>query len=273
MKRTIFVVLIGIVPAFSAQIVTDEAIRIQALAAVFQKMTISAVPGKKLDQTWRDRIKGVELTFPDALKDEKVYQITGPASQGEQCSAENVIDQVQSNLREIRFRLFELTDGQYLLAMQYNFPQASPAMSCLSIGKITLLSRTGTQWKILSEFEFDTTHHNAINSIQFAHLAGEAEQLIVESDGGGMGAFGSTLFVFDLSNGMLDKWIETDSRDVLMLDDDNLSTQNFDVARTAAQQAKSLCFTETTYAEKDKWFRPPRVTHPCYPRGTGVEPH
>ena len=84
------------------------------------------------------------------------------------------------------------------------------------------------------------------------------------------------LSIFDLSHGTLDDVQEGESvveHDVAVDDTDQSIhyTEQLDLRRTANAHGRQFCFVRTVTMQNDKWINPPRVTHPCYRRGAGVD--
>jgi hypothetical protein len=259
--------------ASGAELVTDEATRLKVLAAVFPGMSITATPGKRIDDSRRWPAGRVELDFPDALKREVVYRITGaPTTENETCAADDIIKQNQSAVREVRAKIYDLSPSRFVAVAQYKFVDANPAMACPSIARITLVEDKAGVFTASSKFEPDTLHHWGLQRIQMASFTGDtAEQLFVESDFGGAGVLGSELLIFDVSAAGLGPIVETDVSVYDGLEKENLFVKSLDIARTRAIKGTRFCFTMTTYIEDDKKFNPPKITHPCYKRGEGVE--
>jgi len=65
--------------ASGAELVTDEPTRLKVLATVFPGMSITATPEKQIDDSRKWPAGPVTLDFPDALRGELVYRITGGA--------------------------------------------------------------------------------------------------------------------------------------------------------------------------------------------------
>jgi len=260
--------------AVGAPLVGDEAIRLQALRAIFPKMSISRMSGKRFDGSWKLTVKGVVLDFPDALKNENTYHVVGEAiTDTEHCASEDISAGTFSKTREVRFQLFRLSQSEYVAVTQYGFSKASPAMSCLSIGAVSLLRSKGTSWHEHGYFEFDTTHHNRIERIHFvASQTSEAEQLLVETNSGGGGTVDSMLFIFEPSRGNLRPVVRIPVRLYSNLEEEEMFVQVFEVPQSVREDTEHFCFTRTEYAEHDEWFKPPHVTEACFGRGTGVEP-
>ncbi len=255
--------------ASGAELVTDEATRLKVLAAVFAGMSITAVPGKHIDDSRRWPAGKVELDFPDALKRKIVYRITGaPTTENETCASDDIIKQNQSAVREVRAKIYNVSPARFVAVAQYKFVDANPAMACPSIARITLVEDKAGVFTASSKFEPDTLHHWGLHRIEMASSGDTAEQLLVESDFGGAGVLGSELYIFDISPGDLRPVIETVVSVYDGLERENLFVQSLDIARTRANKGARFCFTMTTYEEDDKQFTPPRITHPCYKRAT-----
>ena len=178
-----------------------------------------------------------------------------------------------SSARQVRFKLFrwptENTDG-LLAVLQYDFAGANPAMSCPSIGLLVHLVRNAAGWVPRDEYLLETVHHHSIHRIEMLDLTGDGvDELVVESDFGGAGVWGNIVQVFDLSHGHFQELLNIDS--VLEDSDQEGFMQVLDVGRTLQSHGKRFCFSTTTLFEKGKWFKPPRVSHPCYKRGYLIE--
>ena len=253
--------LLGIATlASGATLVTDEATRLRALAVLFPKAHISEIPGKRIDNS--GRLESIE--FPDALKDEKVYDVDAPPiGEAEECASGLLMGDKVGHHRLLRFKLFSLGKGpEYIAAMQYEFSDGHQPFGCQSIARLSIISRG----KRVDDFIPDMTHHRAWQSIAFADLSGRGtDNLIVESDLGGGGGQASPLFIFDLTSNKLHQLLTLPSR-VVGFDHEWLST--VDVARTASKKGTEFCFTTTTYKTAGGTLQPPKVTHACYPPGT-----
>jgi hypothetical protein len=100
-----------------------------------------------------------------------------------------------------------------------------------------------------------------------------ADDLVIESDAGGGGDNGSGLQIFDLSDGGFEELVNTPSREDYYADpaERDKYTQVLDVERTRQIQGRQFCVTKTTFFEDGKPFKPPRITHPCYTQGDGID--
>jgi hypothetical protein len=95
------------------------------------------------------------------------------------------------------------------------------------------------------------------------------EELIVDSDWGGVGTVGSSVIIFDLSDGGFKEILDTTSR--VSYEDQDWFTQTLDIDRTRQHRGAELCFTKTLLFDKGIAYHPARVTKPCYKRGDGVD--
>ena len=254
--------------------ITDEALRVTALKAIFRGMQVEIDPGKKIDSSWPKKRKAGEVFFPDALAEENVYNVKGKAvNKVEHCASEDLSTLRFSNIRQVRFRLYqwpETNDDGLLAVLQYNFPRARPAMSCASIGLLVHLERTPARWTVKNQYVVETTHHDSLQGIRLLDLTGDrVNQLVIESNWGGCCAVVSSMQIFDLSHHRFEEVLNTESR--LLEADDRPNTQILDIDRTQASHGRRFCFIKTMFHENGKVFRRPRVTRPCYPRGSGVD--
>jgi hypothetical protein len=258
----------------TGQPVSDEGLRLAALRAIFPGMLVSLDRSKRIDDSWPEKPNADELYFPDALASESVYAVTGHAmNEAESEASKDIITGKVSNTRQLRFQLFRWpkeTDTGLLAVLQYDFPGASPAMSCPSVGLLVHLKRNTSDWAVEERYLLESGHHHSLQGIRLLDLTGEgADELVIESDSGGAGTSGSDLLVFDLSKGRLNEVLNTESRMQYMTDD--WYTQTMDLSRTRQNHGQRFCFSKTTLFEAGKAFRPPRITRPCYKRGDGVD--
>ncbi len=258
--------------AESAQPISDGALRLEALRAIFPGMEVS--PDRNAKKPERRRPTPGEMFFPDALADEDVYRVVGKAlNEAEKGASEDISVRTFSDTRQVRFRLFGWPgeNGAGLLAvLQYDFLGARPAMACLSIGLLAHLVKDSKDWRVHNEYLLDMMHHSSLQKIDLLDLTGRGKiELLIESDGGGAGSACSTLQVFDLNHGRFDELVNTYSRLVYMTDD--WFAQVLDIGRTRHTHGQRFCCVKTTLFENGKWFKPERVTHPCYGRGDGVD--
>jgi hypothetical protein len=262
--------------ADSGQPITDEALRLRVLNAVFPNMQISVVAGAKIDDSAPIGRKPNDafLFFPDAMKEEKVYTVVGHAmNAAERAASSNVIDNSFSATRQVRIKLFHWPgdpESGMLAILQYKFPDANPPMSSPSLGVLAHVVGEARKARVQDEYLLETTHHGAIEGIRMADFNGDgANELVIESDWGGAGTIGSSLRVFDLSHGEFKEILDTTSR--VQYEDQDWYTQVLDIDRTLQRRGGEFCFTKTVLFEMGKPYHPPRVIKPCYKRGDGVD--
>lgn len=258
----------------TGQPVSDEALRPATLRAIFPGMPVSLDRSNRIVDSWPEKPNAGELYFPDALAGESVYAVTGGAmNEAESEASKNIITGKFSNTRQLRFKLFRWPKENeigLLAVLQYDFPDAIPAMSCPSIGLLVHLIRNAAGWAVKEQYLLKTVHRDSLQGIRLLDVTGEgADELVVESNSGGAGTAGSDLLVFDISKGRLDEVLNTESRMQYMTDD--WYTQTLDLSRTRESHGQRFCFSKTTLFEAGKAFRPPQVTRPCYERGDGVD--
>ncbi|SRR5579883_1212960 len=187
--------------AHAAQLVTDERTRLTAITVLFPQMAVKLIPGKRIDSSRELKDELAPLSAPDALHDERVYLIDGAPTPSEECVAMDIPNpDKRSPGREIRFRVYRMSDDFLLVAMQYAFADIQPGYGCTSIARLALLR---ADFQVVQVIEFESARHYAIQRLDFVDLGRGGENLIIESDWGGGGAFESDLLVFELSGSAL----------------------------------------------------------------------
>jgi hypothetical protein len=252
------------------QPISDEGLRILALRATFTGMEVSIGQGKRIDEAPPEKPKPGEIASHDALADEPVYRVIGKTTnKAETWASEDIIAGRFSNTRQVRFRLFRWPNAnadEFLAVLQYDFAGANPAMSCPSIGLLVHLVRNAANWELRDEYLLETVHHHSIQGIEMLDLTGDGvDELVIESDFGGAGVWGSSMQVFDLSHGQFQELLNTNSE--LEDSDQEGFTQTLDIGATLRSHGQRFCFSKTTLFEKGKRFKSPIVSHPCYKRG------
>lgn len=252
------------------QPISDEALRMLALRATFTGMEVSIDQGERIDDSSPEKPKPGEIVSQDALAGEPVYLVIGKATnKAEKWASEDIITGRFSNTRQVRFRLFRWPNAsadEFLAVLQYGFAGANPAMSCPSIGLLVHLVRNVANWELRDEYLLETVHHHSIRGVEMLDLTGDGvDELVIESDFGGAGVWGSSMQVFDLSHGHFQELLNTDSE--LEDSDQEGFTQTLDIGATVRSHGQRFCFSKTTLFEKGRWFKPPQVSHPCYKRG------
>jgi hypothetical protein len=244
--------------------ITDEALRLEALRAVFPGMPVVAVAGKRIKVPKVNR-----ETDPDALAGEQIYRVTGqPQDKTEQCAAESVIDLRLASTHEVAIRVYAWprSSTEFVAILQYAFPGSRSAMSCLSIGMLAHLSRRHDKLAPTEQLVMDTTHHYAITGVQLVDLTGDGiEELVVESNNGGGGAHFSEMHIVDLSRGRIKEVLVENSRVRTWHDDPEEYTLTLDVARSRQRKGTNVCFVKTAFMENGQKFTRPRVSNVCIP--------
>jgi hypothetical protein len=237
-------------------------------------MEASVDRGKRINNSWPEHPSQRERSYPDALADENVYRVVGKATNAaERTASQDLSTGRFSDARHVRLRLFQWPgeSGSGLLAvLQYDFPGVNPAGSCWSIGLLVRLVKNAATWEPRDKYLLDTVHHSSLQRIELLDLAGNGgNELVIESNFGGAGTVGSGLQVFDLSHGRIEEVLHENSR-LEYMEEEGYS-QVLDIERTRQDHAQRFCVTKTALFEKGEWFNPPRISHPCYKRGDGID--
>lgn len=240
----------------------------EALQAIFPGMDVVATTRHR-DDSGKDRW----IASPDALAAEAIYQVNGPPANAiERCASENLGSAHFSQSREVRLLLlpWPRTRADYAGVLQYSFIGSNPAGSCWSIGAVIHLARRGPQWEVVERRLVEPHRHNKFEGVQMVDVTGDGvEDLVVEPSFGGPGASGSSLLIFDLSGRRLRPILQTQSR--LEFGKDDAYSQKLDPPGSVESGGKSVCFELTVYVKGGRVYSKPRVTHECYPSGTGVD--
>jgi hypothetical protein len=256
----------------AADPITDEALRLKVLAAIFPDGEIERIE-RRIDSSMRLDTRP-PLAFPDALALVPAYHVPGaPQDERERCAAQDQVGRSTSSQRELRLRLFPwpgATRGELLAVVQYRFVDAKPVASCASLAGLFRLSPTPKGWNVVDRFPLDSNRHHHLEGLRFLSLTGEPEpELVVESDAGDGVRFQSDLHILMLVHGRFQELLNVPSRFHLNVQGDQWS-QKLDQARTLAQQGEQFCFEKTVWAAGHRRFDVPQVSYPCYSRGTGV---
>ncbi len=261
-----------------SQPIADEDLRLLALQAIFPEAQIVIEQGMRINLAWPEKPKPGELYFPDIFGDETVYSVVGrPANEAENDAAVDVANGRISRTRAVRLRLFPWPDEEntgMLAVVQYNFLGVVHSMVGLSIGELVHLTRSAGKWKAGDRYLLEMQHHQAFQRCELLDLTGHgADGLVIESDSDGAGENASSLQIFDLSHGGFQELVDTASRvdDFGDVAGKDKYIQVLDPGRTRQAQGQQFCVTKTTMFENGKPFNPPRVTHPCYKRGDGID--
>jgi len=136
-------------PIFGAELVTDEATRLQVLKAVFPNAVISVSHQPPLD--WKPfPWPGQPLT--DALEGEKEYSVIRPADEFEQTWASDLTgDSGYKNERRLRFQVYTVASRQpdrvYVALAHYKFTGIQTyAFCCEWFTRVFLATRKEGRW-------------------------------------------------------------------------------------------------------------------------------
>jgi hypothetical protein len=252
--------------------IADEALRLQALAAVFPGMAISASQ-RRIDLTYTLQAR-TRIRFPDALAPEAIYSVKGPpVDDRERCASEDMVRTRVTDVREVRFRIYPWPASnrdELLVIVQYRFMEAKPLASCPSIGALFRLAPAGANLEVKERYLLDTAHHDKIAGIAWFNLTGSGyEELVVESSAAGLDEFRSDLHIFNLTFGRFDELLSVPSR---LYDSANADvwTQAVDVSGSLQRHGAEFCFAKTLFAREHRWFPSPEVSQVCYARGEGA---
>lgn len=274
---TLSTAILYLPPAAAAELInpiTNETIRQSAPQATFPGMQIRAVASQKIDDSGQPKPSEPGPNFLDALAAETAYEVTGKSRDPiEECAAENLATSQFSQVRRLRFQLYEWPDqAQFarLAILQYDFTGAQPAGSCWLIGLLIRLVKQASGWQPEAQFLLGDHHHSEIYRIDLIDLTGDGgNDLILESNYGGAGTTGAFCRIFDLRRGTFHELIKIVSfREHGILD---RFTQVLDTQSTRQSRGSRFCFQKLTQFEKGKLFNPARRTRPCYPAGEGVD--
>lgn len=265
MKFFLVFLIAGFALADTAPI-ADESLRIAALRAIFPGMRIELMQGKRINDSWQENARPSELRAPDAFSQETVYRVMGDAmNQAEKTASTQLATGKISNTRLVRFQVFRWPESTELVAvLQYNFEDATPEWSCPTIGLLVHLANQGGQMEIRDRYLVEPASHYSLKTVRMLNLlGGDVDDLVIESDFGGVDVWGTNFLVFH-SGGKLRPIFETTSQVSYKTDD--LFTQELDLPATVDRDDGEVCFTKTTTIENGVFFKPARVTRPCYKR-------
>jgi hypothetical protein len=203
------------------------------------------------------------------------YVATGPTTSWiERCASEVMLDGKFSDRRLVELQVFEWpgeSTGGLAAVVQYEFEGARPAGSCWSIGLLAHLRKQADGWQVKERYLLDNMHHASIPSARMVDLAGTGiPDLVVESDGGGAGVGDTNLHIFDLSSGAFHELLHVYS--FLADQDQEGYSQTLDIARTRQSHGAQFCFVKTLKFDHGVMFPKPKISHPCYKPGEGINP-
>lgn len=257
-------VLLSLNPSFGAQLVTNEATRIDILRAVFPGTQISASRQNPLD--WRaSPWPGHELI--DALAGEKEYEVVGNVDKSEEAWANGVLVQDLESAphenRRLRFRVYEVSNGAlktYVALAHYTFTgiQFHP-FCCEWFARLFFVSREGALWKVQYTHSSLLYRAKTIRSFRLIDLDGDGrEEILVEAENTAT-AYRRwiAMNIFGIVDGALKILAEADT-----LSTNGEVTQysrELDVARTRTAAGKSILFKTIVYGTENEPFPTPRI--------------
>jgi hypothetical protein len=245
MRYSLF--LIAVLTFADTAPLTDEALRTSTLQAIFPRMQIEKTD-LRIDDSARE-------ASADAFAHEAVYRVTGATTN----QAEREASAQTSTTRLVRFQLYRWPDKVGVLAvLQYKFEDATPSMACPSIGLLVHL----INGQVHDRYLLETSHHTALKTVRVLNLdGGFSDQLVIESDFGGNGAWGVNLLAFRLEE-KLDPVFKITSQ--ITSGTGDLFEQKLEVPATIQMRGTQYCFTKTTAAENGIAYAPVRVSKVCY---------
>ena len=271
MRALVFLIAASL---FAAGPLTDEAVRLRAIGAIFPGAVIETTE-RRIDSSMRLDLRPA-MVFPDALALSPAYRVASPPQDDrEHCAARDQLQRTESAERELRFQVFPwpgAVHGELLVAVQYRFAGASPPQTCASLAGLFRVVPGAKEWRVDDRLLLEASHHHHLEGVQFLNLTGEwVPELVVESDSGDAARFQSDLHILMLEHQRFQELLNVPSRFHLNVRGDQW-TQQLDPARTLESRGEQFCFDKTQWAENHRRFSVPEVTHPCYVRGTGVFP-
>lgn len=262
--RWIAAITVAALRLTAGQRIDEDSARLEILQTVFPGMQIVAENRAPVPKQRRQDL----LDFPDAMAGQIVYRVTGAASgSAENCASEDAATLRHSQVRKVQIVAYRWPKQPGVLAvLQYQFPDISPAGACWSVARMVRISEEVPR-RVLETREIAVQHHSDFSRIELKDLNGDGvDELLVEFDWGGAGTTGSSLQILDLEQGHFEPWIEIPTRQAGGIGE--IFTQVLDLRRTRASRASQLCFTRTGLGADGELYRVPRISKPCYSRGT-----
>jgi hypothetical protein len=260
----IFTSLSSVNPAFSAELVKDDLLKIEVLKAAFPHSKASVSHQKPLD--WKpDRWPGHELT--DALKGEQEYEVVGSVDKSEEAYAMGVVDPDLAKTHEtrrLRVRVYEMNSRAtktYVALAHYTFTGITQYPFCCQwFARLFVLSKQSNGWNVQHTDYSLINRAKTIRSFQLVDLNGDGhEEILFEGENTATGyRRWIALSVFGIVNGNLMKVAEADT----LSTNDAVHTQygrELDLAKTRATAGKTIFFKSTVYGTETQQFLTPRL--------------
>jgi hypothetical protein len=255
--------LIGAIAMGETTPIADESLRVAALRAIFPGMQISLFDGKRINDSWPEQPRPAELDSQDALAKENVYRVTGNATnEAEKQASAQLVTGKPSTTRLVRFQIFPWPNSTGLAAvLQYKFEDAIPPMACPSLGLLVQLANVKGAWEVRDRYLLETMNHISLKTVRMVDFAGTGDELVVESDFGGVDTWGINFLVFNLG-AKLERVFETTSQIAFAANDRFID--ELDLPETTQRGGEEFCFTKTTMVEEGILFNPARISKVCY---------
>ena len=179
----ICVVLSSIKSAFSAELVKDDAIKIELLKAAFPHSAVSVSHQKPLD--WKpDRWPGHELA--DALQGEREYEVVGGVDKSEEGYAMGLVEadfNSAHETRRLRFRVYEMNNGTpkvYVALAHYTFTGITAYPFCCEwFARLFVLSRQKDGWNV-QQTDFSLINRaKTVRMFRLVDLKGDGQEEIL----------------------------------------------------------------------------------------------
>jgi len=260
------------VPARSAELLTNQAIRLRVLQTTFPGATISRSTGPLEDLSLNlDCCK--ELPLNDAFKDDHLYEIVAPPTKAEADPASDVTEPEKplSTKRLVRLQVYRQgsQDGHKPLLVaivNYWFRPANPPNCCQAIGKVLLLSAHGD--RVLDSFDNMPNAFTMFTSIKFLDVDNSGiEKLFLAADYSSPGDVGINLKVFDVSGLKIRPVLEIGSASSWP----EKYSLTFDQMETVAAKGKRFWFTKIVYGPNGTELLKPVISKVSFSVGEGVD--
>jgi hypothetical protein len=258
----IFLILSSGSAAFGAQLVTDEASKIEILKAAFPQAKVSVSQQKPLDwkpDPWPDN----DLT--DALAGEEEYEVVKSADKFEQAWTTEMADvpYMEHSERRVRIRAYKLRSEaqQYVVLAHYQFVGIQDHVDCCEwFARLFVLSRKNGLW---------TMHHTdaslmyrakTVRSFRLVDLYGDGrEEIVVEAEKAeATYRTRVTMSIFRITN---DQLLQLASVDTLGTNNavHTQYSRELDLTKTRQSAGRAFYFKTIVYGTEEEQFPTPRI--------------
>lgn len=244
----------------AAEPVRDEAVRLNALRAIFPGATRIFDSNRKVDLTLNPRNELSPFRLDDSLREESVYVVSGAIEPHETCAAAQAGKARRQAVRRLRYRLFQLGPTRYLVALNYHFADATPPRECYRIGRVVLLDHEGGNWKQLDVRAVTKPGFRMFSRLQLEDLNGDGHQeLLLDWNWSGENAAGTELEIFNLREGRILMRFSTFSQTFLYGEEGEEIMQLFDLKKTLADKGRRAFFRRVTFVRKSERLAEPEM--------------